>query len=145
MERASVLFSTCYIGRYKQLTYLRHVETGVFFADVLDDQFPLTGADVLDRNARIVRHHNQVDGLDGFGVGFHPTDLLSSVHRPDNSPPPTSSQHHTDATNEIKTVGKQKKIVLDQKDTLFLRSYCQRKKTKCPMFRIEQQHTINAF
>lgn len=106
MERASVLFSTCYIGRYKQLTYLRHVETGVFFADVLDDQFPLTGADVLDRNARIVRHHNQVDGLDGFGVGFHPTDLLSSVHRPDNSPPniqPTPHRRNKRNKNRRKT------------------------------------------
>lgn len=75
-------------GRYERLTYLRHVETGVFFANVLDDQFPLTGANVLDRNARIVRHHNQVDGLNGFSVGFHPTNLLSSVHRPTIAPTP---------------------------------------------------------
>lgn len=61
------------------LTYLRHVEAGVFLADALDDQFPLIGADVFDRDARIVRHDRQVDGLNGFGVGFHPTDLLSSA------------------------------------------------------------------
>ncbi len=62
------------------LTNLGHIETGVVLPYVLDDQFPLIGADVLDRDAWIVRHDRQVDGLDGFGVGFHPADLLSSVH-----------------------------------------------------------------
>jgi hypothetical protein len=84
---------------------LGHVETGVFLADVLDDQFPLTGADVLDRNARIVRHYNQVDGLDGFGVGFHPTDLLSSVHRPTI---PRPADTHTDANRTQHTHEKTK-------------------------------------
>jgi hypothetical protein len=86
------------------LTYLGHVEPGVFLADVLDDQFPLTGADVLDRNARIVRHYNQVDGLDGFGVGFHPTDLLSSVHRP--TIPRAAANTHTDANQKTRQTNK---------------------------------------
>lgn len=77
-----------------------HVETSIFFADVLDDQFPLTGSDVFDRNARIVRHYNQVDGLDGFGVGFHPTDLLSSVHRPTIAP--DHKHPHRGKTNKNK-------------------------------------------
>ena len=57
------------------LTDLSHVSAGVLFLDVLDDQFPESSADVVDGDARIERHHGQVERLYCLRVRLHPTDL----------------------------------------------------------------------
>lgn len=93
-----------------ELTDLGHVESGVLFSDVLDDQFPLIGADMLDRDARIVRHHRQVDCLDGFRVGFDPTDLLSRVHQTQkNKESINNSANTTKKSRRLLTIGSQQR------------------------------------
>ena len=60
---------------------LTHVGSGVLFADVFDDQLPLAGPGVFHRDPRIVGHHRQVNGLNGFRVRLHPTHLHTQKHK----------------------------------------------------------------
>jgi hypothetical protein len=76
------LFTVKYSGESRIEWAFTHVGSGVLSADALDDQLPVLGAverrigGVLDRDASVVSDYRCVDGLNGFGIGFDPADLL---------------------------------------------------------------------
>ena len=57
---------------------LAHVGSFVFTLDVGDDQLPRLGTVMPYRNPRIVRDDMSVDRLDGFRIGFDPSDFIAA-------------------------------------------------------------------
>lgn len=74
------LFFLCVCWR---LTYLGHVESRVLHPDAPDDELECVGSDVLHGDAGIVRHHGEVDGLDGLRIRLNPSHLEEGADKSD--------------------------------------------------------------